>query len=371
MEIPKNASILNLSNLGLQEIPKEVFKCRFLKKLDLSHNNIKVLPKDIGKLKFLQSLDLSNNQLTALFANLFNISALRVLILNNNQISKIPQQLGNLTNLTKLMVANNKLASLPESLTDCKKLISLDISKNLFEKFPEILLTSSKLKNLWIGKNNFSNFPSQRITTDLPSLKTLYCFSPVSDSVLNADNDYKTLQQKSGNSLETLRLINRQSISTITRSKPTTNKIFISYSHRDKTYKEEIEIALRGIQYLGLDLTFWSDTQLDAGDLLKETIQTALEEAGIVINIVSIHYLASKFIQAIELPRMLEKAESDGVLILNVIAGSCVFDKTALYKFLAVNEPKKPLAGETPSGQDDVYLVLTQRVIKALEKGRV
>ena len=57
----KQVTKLNLSNLGLTEIPENVFLYTNLTKLTLSGNQIRNIPKDILKLRKLKTIDLSKN----------------------------------------------------------------------------------------------------------------------------------------------------------------------------------------------------------------------------------------------------------------------------------------------------------------------
>jgi len=52
---------LNLEELGLTELPKEIGELKNLQRLSLDNNQLSELPKEIGELKNLQELTLANN----------------------------------------------------------------------------------------------------------------------------------------------------------------------------------------------------------------------------------------------------------------------------------------------------------------------
>jgi hypothetical protein len=370
MEIPKNAAKLDLSHQGLTEIPKEIFACKNLKKLNLSHNKLKILPKELSQLKFLKNLDVSHNEIKVLYAKSFDLKNLEVLILNHNKLKQLPGQIEQLSKLTRLSLAHNLLEELPDVVFTLQNLTALDISANRFKLFPFALFSIKTLEKLWLGKNIFNEFPSEGLLREMTGLKYLYCFSAAKDSIDSVDNDYNTLQQIKGNSLDTLRSLVKQPQKTIPM--PTSNKkhIFISYSHRDTDYRDEIEVSLNVLKQLGFEFEFWSDKKLEGGEVWREEIEAAIDRASIAINIVSRYYMASKFINDVELPAILKKAEDDGTLVITIVARKCLFTEGPLGKFQSINGPNNPIEGETPAGQQNIYTLLETRIKKFINGGK-
>lgn len=371
MKIPANAAKLDLSHQDLTEIPPEVFACKNLKKLNLSYNELKVLPKELSRLKYLTNLDVSYNQLSILYAKSFELKNLQVLILNNNKLKHIPGQIEQLVKLKKLALANNLIEELPDVVFALRDLQSLNISGNRFKLFPYAMFSLKNLEKLWLGKNIFNEFPGAGMMKEMTALKYLYCFSAVKDSVNSLDNDYSTLQQIKGNCLPALETLVKQSIQPKPAVTVTNNKkhIFISYSHKDTEYRDEVEVSLSILKQLGYEFEFWSDVQLEGGDLWRKEIQQAIDRAGIAINIVSRYYMASKFINEVELPAILEKAKNEGTLVLTLVARKCLFLNGPLKDFQSINGPSNPIEGETPDGQQNIYTMLEKRIMKHLQGG--
>ncbi len=101
-----------------------------------------------------------------------------------------------------------------------------------------------------------------------------------------------------------------------TRGK-TAPRIFVSYSHEDAEWLEALTTHL---DPLGGDLDLWADTRLQAGDLWREEIETALGSAQAAVFLVSPDFLKSRFIRDHELPALLEKAERGGLRVLSLHA---------------------------------------------------
>ena len=144
-------------------------------------------------------------------------------------------------------------------------------------------------------------------------------------------------------------------------------KVFISYSHDDKSYLDRLQKHLKPHVRSGA-LPVWVDTQIKAGDEWKKEIEAALDAAQIAILLVSVSFLASDFVAEEELPKLLKAAEERGVEIVPVILTPCSFKRSSLYKYQAINDPSRPLS-LLPDGEHDViWNRLVERVLDALEK---
>lgn len=70
--------------------------------------------------------------------------------------------------------------------------------------------------------------------------------------------------------------------------------IFVSYSHRDKRWLEELQVHLAPL-VRGGQVNLWDNTRIKAGAQWKEQIKQALEVADIAILLISHYFLASNF----------------------------------------------------------------------------
>ncbi|MDW3649861.1 MAG: leucine-rich repeat domain-containing protein [Bacteroidia bacterium] len=204
----KNQSdILDLSGLGLKNIPKSVFELHWLKELnlgpindnglawnysyrnyinevnaDIQHlesleilnlksNEIEEFPT-LGKLKFLKEVDLGNNKIVEIPSTKINFKSLQQLSLSSNQLREIPEELGNLTSLTHFDISNNKLNSLPKSFVNLSLLEFINISYNNFNEIPLPIKYLHQIKTI-ISYDN----PIQEIPEFIAKLKFLEYFT--------------------------------------------------------------------------------------------------------------------------------------------------------------------------------------------------
>lgn len=103
-------------------------------------------------------------------------------------------------------------------------------------------------------------------------------------------------------------------------------KVFISYSHTDSGAMKELCKFLKGLERNG-QIEKWTDLQLQAGLQVKKEILTKLEEADIVIMLISQNFISSDFIYDNELPAaMKKKINGSGAIIPVYLSDSTIFD---------------------------------------------
>jgi hypothetical protein len=129
------------------QLPKEqraaaaekIITCRDhnLARLDLSRLGLSDLPACIGQLQHLEWLVLVSNQLTALPDWVFQLKDLVGLYVSCNKISVLPEAIGSLSRLERLRIDHNTLEKLPQSLTQLRSLKQLSFGNNRIESMPE------------------------------------------------------------------------------------------------------------------------------------------------------------------------------------------------------------------------------------------
>lgn len=100
--------------------------------------------------------------------------------------------------------------------------------------------------------------------------------------------------------------------------------VFVSYSHDDRDWKEQVESFLKLLKRQKLlDFEIWDDRDIDYGDNWREKIDEAMENAKVAVLLVSKHFLNSDFINDVELPFFLERLRNEAVQVLPVIVAPC------------------------------------------------
>ncbi|MDQ1352164.1 MAG: hypothetical protein QG657_2470, partial [Acidobacteriota bacterium] len=133
------------------------------------------------------------------------------------------------------------------------------------------------------------------------------------------------------------------------------DKVFISYSHKDKKWLQKLETILQPLVSKG-KITLWDDTKIGPGDQWHEEIIKALETAKIAVLLVSENFIASEYITTIELPAILDAVKKKECTLYWLLIRDCLYEEYGLKDFQAAHDIKHPLQDLSTS---DVTKVLT------------
>lgn len=142
------------------------------------------------------------------------------------------------------------------------------------------------------------------------------------------------------------------------------DKVFISYSHKDKKFLDELLAHLKPLERTGRVST-WSDQQIIPGSQWAEEIEIALDSAKVAVLLVTKDFLASDFIDQNELGPLLVAAKEKGVAIRWVLVRDCNWKKTPLKDYQAAYPPDKPLAGKNWS-RDSAWVAICDAIEEAV-----
>ncbi len=146
---------------------------------------------------------------------------------------------------------------------------------------------------------------------------------------------------------------------------PMSPQIFISYSREDAEYLDRIKKYLKPLEEHGI--SYWEDSQIQAGEDWRKEIEQALNTASIALCLVSQNFLASDFIHQVELPTLLRRAEQNDVLIIPFLLKFSIFSDSELEPFLALPDPKTPLTSLSSSKQEEALCHLYKRLKQAIK----
>jgi len=142
-------------------------------------------------------------------------------------------------------------------------------------------------------------------------------------------------------------------------------KLFFSYSHRDETMRDELEIHLSMLSRQGI-IEMWHDRRIDAGKDFGTEIDENLEESDVILLLVSPYFLASDYCYDIEMKRALERHEKGEVRVIPVILHPCDWHDAPFGKLLAATKDGKAVS-KYPN-QHDAFLEIVNAIKSALKE---
>jgi formylglycine-generating enzyme required for sulfatase activity len=144
--------------------------------------------------------------------------------------------------------------------------------------------------------------------------------------------------------------------------------MFISYSHRDLKWLEQLRTHLKPLER-NYNLERWDDSRIKPGDKWLVEIEQALSRAAVALLLVSPDFVASDFIDRKEMPSLLEAAQNQGLAILWVPLRPIslkMFPQIEQYQ--AVFSPVRTLADMTDVEQDRALAKISETILETIDK---
>jgi hypothetical protein len=147
------------------------------------------------------------------------------------------------------------------------------------------------------------------------------------------------------------------------------HKVFVSYNHSDRTFRDELLPVLEAVPSIGKGKVLWFDEQdIDIGDKFHRKIQQALAESSVGILLLSNRFFTSNYITRHELPYLLQHAKQ-GALRLAPLYVTTIPDDAFkviievdgqqqpndLKDYLGAHSPNEPLNTLDQGQRDKIY----------------
>lgn len=132
-----------------------------------------------------------------------------------------------------------------------------------------------------------------------------------------------------------------------------TKNVFISYAHEDEVFKDKLEKHLSGL-VRNNQIKIWTDRVIQAGQEWDDEIKTALQNADIILFLVSADFMASNYIHNVEIEHAMQSHNNGDVAVVPVIIRPCDFRSLPLKKLQAL--PKNSLAITKWPDEDEAFL---------------
>jgi hypothetical protein len=145
------------------------------------------------------------------------------------------------------------------------------------------------------------------------------------------------------------------------------DQVFISYSRKDDKWLEHLQTHLKPLVRRRI-IKLWDDSQIKPGEKWREEVEKALAGAKVAVLLVTPNFLASDFIADEELPRLLEAAQKEGLVIFWIAVSASSYKATPIASFQAANDPARPLNRLEPAQRDAVLVAICEKIVRAIKE---
>jgi hypothetical protein len=146
--------------------------------------------------------------------------------------------------------------------------------------------------------------------------------------------------------------------------------VFISYSHKNKDWKDRLVTHLRVLQNERL-FDLWDDRRIAAGEDWHQKITDAMNAASAAVLLITADFLTSKFILEKEVPRLIKRKNHEGLIIFPVIVKPCAWKKVKwLCRMQVRPEDGKPLSSGDDNQIDTHLTSIAEEVAEIARKSK-
>jgi hypothetical protein len=142
-------------------------------------------------------------------------------------------------------------------------------------------------------------------------------------------------------------------------------KIFFCYAHEDEPLLEKLKTHLKPLHRRGL-IDVWYDRDIGAGAEWEREISRHLEEAEILLLLVSPDFIASDYCYGIEMKRAIQRHERGEVSVIPIILRPVDLHEVPFMKLQALPSGRKPVTSW--SNIDEAYLDIISGIRKRVEE---
>lgn len=121
------------------------------------------------------------------------------------------------------------------------------------------------------------------------------------------------------------------------------NKAFVSYSHKDESFREEFENHLSTLKRQGL-INVWNDRKIFAGEEIDNTINANLSSSSLVILLISSDFIASDYCYCKEFEYALDRQKRGEARVISIVLRPTDLTATPFMKLKLLPKDGKPIS---------------------------
>lgn len=141
-------------------------------------------------------------------------------------------------------------------------------------------------------------------------------------------------------------------------------RVFVSYSSADRTHLKKLRTHLSLLEQQGW-IVPWTDQAFTAGDTWEPILLEKLRNAELVLLLVSADFIASPYIQSVEMVEILNRHARGEVRVVPILVRPCDLAKSPLERLQVLPLDRKPVTKW--SDADSAWMSVVEALRKLLE----
>ncbi len=144
-------------------------------------------------------------------------------------------------------------------------------------------------------------------------------------------------------------------------------KIFFCYAHEDEPLLKILKSHLSPLRRQGL-IDVWHDRDISAGTEWEQEISKHLNEAHIILLLISSDFMNSDYCYSIEMQRAIERHNSEEVCVIPIILRYVCWRGGPLGKLQALPTDGKPVKSQNWYDLDEAFFDIAEGIRKVIEE---
>jgi WD40 repeat protein len=143
--------------------------------------------------------------------------------------------------------------------------------------------------------------------------------------------------------------------------------VFISYAHEDEILRKELEKHLSVLKQQEL-IAVWHDREISAGKEWKREIDKYLQEADIILILVSAAFINSQYCYGIEMKQALDRHQRGEARVIPIILRPTIWEETPLSELQALPTDARPITDPDWPSLDAAFYDIVRGLRKVMEE---
>jgi len=145
--------------------------------------------------------------------------------------------------------------------------------------------------------------------------------------------------------------------------------LFFSYSHKDESLKEQLITHLSMLKRRGI-INSWHDRMLVPGEEWDKKIKEELENADIILLLLSPDFINSNYCYENEVVRSVERHDNNQCITIPIMLRECDIEGAPFEKLQGLPKDFKPVLSKHWFNVDEAFKNITDGIKKSVEKIR-